>query len=411
MARRSHLRIPVVGRALAPVGSDFVSLEALGGVVLLGATVAALVWANVAGVSYADVWRHDLTIGWGQLAITEDLLHWVNDGLMTVFFFVVGLEIKRELVRGELRDPRTASLPVLAALGGMVIPALLYLAVNAGGAGGRGWAIPMATDIAFAVVVLAVLGARVPKPLKLFLLTLAIVDDIGAIVVIAVFYSEGIAFWWLLGALAAVAFILCMQRFGIGHPMMYVVPAVILWVCTLESGVHATIAGVVLGLLTPARPFGGREVIEQLEGRLHPWSSFLVIPIFALANAGLNLEPAAMEDALTSPIAWGIIVGLVVGKPIGIVLATALGVRLRVGSLPEGLSFRHVVGAGCVAGIGFTVSLFVADLSFGGALLGEAKTGILTASVVSAAVGVAWLLCTTSSTADDPISAETARGA
>jgi Na+:H+ antiporter, NhaA family len=393
MPHRSHVRIPVVGRALSPLGSDFVSVEALGGVVLLAATIAALVWANVAGVSYADVWSHDLTIGWGRFAISEDLLHWVNDGLMTVFFFVVGLEIKRELVRGELRSPRTASLPVLAAVGGMVVPALLYAAVNAGGSGSRGWAIPMATDIAFAVVVLAVLGTRVPKPLKLFLLTLAIVDDIGAIVVIAVFYSEGIAFDWLLGALGAVTFILCMQRLRMGHPIVYVLPAVILWVCTLESGVHATIAGVVLGLLTPARPFGGREVIEDLETRLHPWSSFLVIPIFALANAGLNLEPAAMTDALRSPIAWGVVVGLVVGKPLGIMLATALGVRFRLGRLAEGLSFKHVMGAGCVAGIGFTVSLFVADLSFGGALLSEAKTGILVASLVSASTGIAWLLC------------------
>ena len=264
-------------------------------------------------------------MGWGDFAITEDWLHWVNDGLMTVFFFVVGLEIKRELVRGELRDPRTASLPVLAAIGGMVVPALLYVAINAGGPGSRGWAIPMATDIAFAVVVLTVLGTRVPKPLKLFLLTLAIVDDIGAIVVIALFYSKGIAFGWLLGALAVIAFIICMQRLRIGNPIVYVVPAVALWVCTLESGVHATIAGVVLGVLTPARPFGGRDVIENLEGRLHPWSSFLVIPLFALANVGLKLDPAAIEHALTSPIAWGIIVGLVVGKPVGIMLATALG--------------------------------------------------------------------------------------
>ena len=262
---RSHVRIPGVGRAITPVGSDFVSIEVLGGVVLLGATVAAMAWANIAGASYADVWSYDLTIGWGRFAISEDLLHWVNDGLMTIFFFVVGLEIKRELVRGELRDRRVASLPILAAFGGMVVPALLYLAVNVGGSGGRGWAIPMATDIAFAVVVLAVLGARVPKPLKLFLLTLAIVDDIGAIVVIAVFYSEGLAFEWVVGALGVIAVILCMQRLQVGHPLLYVVPALALWVCTFESGVHATIAGVVLGLLTPARPFGGRETIEGLE--------------------------------------------------------------------------------------------------------------------------------------------------
>ena len=200
-----QFRVPVVGRALSPVGSEFVNVEALGGTVLLVATLAAFAWANAAGASYADVWAHDLTLGWGRFAISQDLRHWVNDGLMTLFFFVVGLEIKRELVEGELRDRRTASLPVVAALGGMVVPALLYTAVNAGGAGSRGWAIPMATDIAFAVVVLAVLGSRVPNPLRLFLLTLAIVDDIGAILVIALFYSEHIAFGWLLAAAGVIA--------------------------------------------------------------------------------------------------------------------------------------------------------------------------------------------------------------
>jgi Na+:H+ antiporter, NhaA family len=394
MARRTHVRIPFVGRALTPVGSDFVSVEALGGVVLAAATVAALVWANAAGASYAEVWHHDLTIGWGDFTISEDLLHWVNDGLMTIFFFVVGLEIKRELVRGDLRDPRTASLPVLAAIGGMLVPALVYATVNAGGTGSRGWAIPMATDIAFAVVVLAVLGGRVPGPLKLFLLTLAIVDDVGAIIVIAVFYSEGIALRWLLGAGVVVVVIFCLQRLGVGHPLLYVVPALVLWVCMLESGVHATLAGVVLGLLTPARPFGGRDVIDRLEAAVHPWSSFLVVPIFALANAGLSLEPAAVERALTSEIAWGIIVGLVVGKPLGIMLATGLGLRLRVARLPDGVSLRCLTGAACLAGIGFTVSLFVADLSFVGGMLREAKTGILIASLVAATVGSVWLLFT-----------------
>lgn len=391
MARRSHVRIPIFGRALAPVGSDFVSVEALGGVALLAATCAALLWANLATASYAEFWSRELTVGLGNFAISEDWLHWVNDGLMTVFFFVVGLEIKRELVRGELRDPRAASLPVLAAVGGMVAPALLYLAFNAGGAGSRGWAIPMATDIAFAVVVLTVLGTRVPRALKLFLLTLAIADDIGAIVVIALFYSEGIAVAWLFGAGAVIAFILCMQRLRIGNPIVYVLPAVVMWVCTLESGVHATIAGVILGLLTPARPFGGHDVIERLEGRLHPWSSLLVIPLFALANVGVDLNPAALEHALHSPVSWGVVIGLVVGKPIGIVLAAALVVTLRLGRLPSTLSFRHVIGASCVAGIGFTVSLFIAELSFGGQLLSDAKAGILLASLLSAVVGVATL--------------------
>jgi NhaA family Na+:H+ antiporter len=379
---------------LAPAGSDFVSVEVLGGIVLLGATIAALVWANVAAGTYADVWGYELTVGFGRFAISEDVLHWVNDGLMTVFFFVVGLEIKRELVCGDLRDRRTASLPVLAAVGGMVVPALLYVALNTSGPGIRGWAMPMATDIAFAVVVLALFGARVPKSLKLFLLTLAIVDDIGAIVVIALFYSEGITLNWLAGAFAVVAVILCMQRAGLRHPLLYLLPAVVLWVCTLESGIHATIAGVALGLLTPAGK--GQSVIEGLEQRLHPWSSLLVVPIFALANAGLNLEPAAMQRALSSTIAWGVVVGLVIGKPLGIILVSSLAVRFRVSRPLEEVSFRQIMGASCAAGIGFTVSLFIADLSFDGIMLSEAKVGILGASMLSAAAACAWFISTRS---------------
>ncbi len=386
-----HVRLPIVGRALSPIGSEFVNVETLGGTVLLLATLCAFAWANAAGASYDGLWRRHLTLGWGQFALSQDLRHWINDGLMTIFFFVVGLEIKRELVRGELRDRHAASLPVIAAFGGMIVPALLYTAVNAGSSGSRGWAIPMATDIAFAVVVMAVLGSRVPHRLKLFLLTLAIADDIGAILVIASFYSERFAFGWLAGAIGMVLAIVVMQRLGIGNSLAYVGPAGVLWVCTQQSGVHATIAGVVLGLLTPARQFGGRDVIEGLERRLHPWSSLLVIPVFAVANAGVHLDGIALGRAATSPITWGIIAGLVVGKPLGIVAATAVGLRLRLGCLPDGLSMRHVLGAGCVAGIGFTVSFFVAGLSFGGAPLTDAKVGIVVASLVSGAIGGALL--------------------
>jgi NhaA family Na+:H+ antiporter len=392
MAHRSHLRVPVVGRALSPRGSDYVAVETLGGVLLLAAACTALVWANVSGTSYTDVWSERLTVGWGNFAITEDWLHWINDGVMTVFFFVVGLEIKRELVHGELRDRRAAGLPFLAALGGMLVPPLLYLALNAGGAGARGWAIPMATDIAFAVVILAALGHRVPRPLKVFLLTLAIIDDIGAVVVIAVFYSEGIAPGWALGAIAVVGAILCMQRLRVATPLAYVAPALILWVCTFESGVHATIAGVVLGLLTPARPFGGRDVIDALEQRLHLWSSFLVVPLFALANSGIGLGGEAVEQTLRSPIALGIVIGLVLGKPLGIVAASALAIRVGLGRLGDGVSLRHVVPLGCVAGIGFTMSLFISELTFRGEQLSEAKIGILVASTLSAVIGIVALL-------------------
>jgi NhaA family Na+:H+ antiporter len=376
------------------MGTSFVYVEVIGGVVLLVATIAALVWANVSLTSYAELWSTHLTIGIGSLTLTENLQSWVNDGLMTVFFFVVGLEIKRELVRGELRDPRTASLPVLAALGGMVAPALLYLAINAGGPGGRGWAIPMATDIAFAVAVLAIAGSRVPGNLRLFLLTLAIVDDIGAIAVIAVFYSSDISATWLLGAAGALIVIVVLQRLGARPVLLYAVPAVALWLCVFESGVHATIAGVLLGLITPARPFGGREVIEELESALHPWSSFVIVPLFALANAGVYLRGDDLTRAWSSTIAWGIVVGLVIGKPVGIVVTTVLARRFRLGRLPEGVQLEHLVAVGSVAGIGFTVSLFVANLSYRGARLDEAKVAILAASVVSGIVGLTLLRVT-----------------
>ena len=249
----------------------------------------------------------------------------------------------------------------------------------------------MATDIAFAVAVLGVLGSRVPNPLRLFLLTLAIVDDIGAILVIALFYSERIALSWSLAAIGMIVLIAVAGRLGIGHPIFYVLPAVALWVCAHESGIHPTIAGVALGLLTPARPVRGREVIGGLERVLHPWSSFLVIPLFALANAGVHLDATGLRAAMTSGITWGVIAGLVLGKPLGIIAATALGLRLRLGRLPEGLSLRQVLGAGSIAGIGFTVSLFVADLSFDRGMLRDAKLGIVMASMISAAVGGAWL--------------------
>jgi NhaA family Na+:H+ antiporter len=376
---------------LAPAGSEFVSVEVLGGALLLCATAVALAWANLAAGSYADVWEHSLTLGRGSLAVTESVREWVNNGPMAVFFFVVGIEIKRELVRGELRDRRTASLPVFAAVGGMAVPALLYLALNPSSPDHRGWAIPMATDIAFAVVVLAVLGSRVPRPLKLFLLTLAIVDDIGAVVVIALFYSHGIAFGWLAAGAGVIAAILGLQRLGMGNPILYVIPAVALWVCLLESGVHAAMAGVILGLLTPARPFGGRAVIEQLETRLHLWSSLLVVPLFALANAGVEFDVDAVQRAFESRVAWGVAAGLVVGKPLGIMLASAIAVWTGIGRLPEDVSFRRLFGVGMVAGIGFTVSLFVADLAFTGTRLDDAKFAILLASLASATAGALWI--------------------
>jgi NhaA family Na+:H+ antiporter len=384
VADRGNFRVRRVGKALPPFGEEFVSIEAFSGLVLFVGAVAALVWANVSIASYHDVWHHHFDLGF-DLSVQE----WVNDGLMTAFFFVVGLEIKREIVRGELRDPRTVSLPVLAAIGGMVLPALLYTALNAGGAGTEGWAIPAATDIAFAVGVLALLGPRVPRNLKLFIVTLAIVDDIGAIVVIAIFYSDGVALGWLAAAVAVVGTILVLQRLQVAWPLAYVVPALLLWVCLYESGVHPTIAGVALGLLTPARPFGGRQVIEGLEHRLHPWTSFLIVPLFALANAGIVIDRDTVSRAFDSPVTIGVVLGLVLGKTLGITLAAALGVRFRLGRLPEGVRWPHVIGGAAVAGIGFTVALFVADLSFRGTRLDNAIIGILAGSLLSGLVGAA----------------------
>jgi Na+:H+ antiporter, NhaA family len=396
LARRTHIRIPVhrVGRGLPPLGDEFVSVETLGGLALLAATVAALVWANIAGGdSYSDLWHTEFTLGLGDLSITEDLRHWVNDGLMTFFFFVVGLEIKRELIEGDLRDPKTAALPALAALGGMVLPAALFLSLNPSAPGSDGWGIPVATDIAFAVGVLSLLGSRVPKGLKLFLLTLAIVDDVGAILIIAVFYSSGLSGPWLGGAVATLLVFFVFQRVGIRHPVAYVVPGVVLWVCTLESGVHATLAGVVLGLLAPNQDWRGQPVIGRLEHLLHPWTSFVVVPLFALANAGVALGGQVLGDALTSRVTLGVMAGLVLGKTLGVSAAVAAAVRLRLGRLPPGVHPRQVVGAAALAGIGFTVSLFIADLSFAGtALLDDAKVGILLASLTSGLLGVLVLL-------------------
>jgi Na+:H+ antiporter, NhaA family len=386
MADKHLIRVPG-GRRLPPVGTEFVHVEVVSGIVLAAATVVALVVANVATTAYEDFWDTTLRLGIGDRAIDESLLHWVNDGLMTLFFFVVGLEIKRELVVGDLRDRQTAALPVAAALGGMIVPALIFVALNLGGDGIDGWAIPMATDIAFALAVLAIVGSKAPKELKLFLLTLAIVDDIGAIAVIALFYGEGIDLRWLAGTAAVAGVIVVMRRLSVSHPAWYLLPGLALWVFTFESGVHATIAGVVLGLLTPTGPVGGREVLTDLEDRLHPWSSFVVVPIFALANAGVVLDADSLEAALTGTVAWGVVLGLVLGKPIGIMAASALAVRLRIGSLPDGVRLRHLTGISLIAGIGFTVSLFVADLAFGGDLLGEAKVAILAASVLAALGG------------------------
>ena len=379
------------GRLLDPL-NDFLRDESVGAVALFVATVAAVVWANSpAADAYSSLWTTELTLGVGDAAITEDLRHWVNDGLMALFFFVVGLEIKRELVTGELNERRTAALPVLAAVGGAVAPALVFVAIVAGGEGASGWAIPMATDIAFAVGVLALLGDRVSDGAKLFMLAVAVVDDIVAIAIIAGVYSDDLSPAWLLGAAAGVAAVVAMRRLGVSRPWAYVPIGVAIWVAAYESGVHATIAGVVLGLLTPARPVNGRDVIRALEHRIHPFTGFLVIPLFALANAGVALGGDELADAAASRITWAIALALVFGKLIGIAGTTIAAARAGA-EPPADMRVAAAWGLGALGGIGFTVSLFIAQLAFeGGALLDQAKVGIFAGSLVSAAAGAALL--------------------
>jgi Na+:H+ antiporter, NhaA family len=378
-----------------PMLREFLHQEAVAGVLLLAATIIALGWANSpVSDSYFAFWRHELSLGVGPLTVTEDLQHWVNDGLMAVFFFVVGLEIKRELVTGELREPKAALLPVLAAFGGVLLPALIFLAIVGGGPAGKGWGVPMATDIAFAVGVLALFGARAGAGAKLFLLSVAIVDDLIAITVIAVVYSGPISLGWLAFAAAGMAAVVAMRRFA-ASPWAYVLPALLIWFAILESGVHATIAGVLLGLLTPARPVRGRPVLEQLEHLLHPISAAVIIPIFALANAGVDLRGGVLGIALHAPLTWAVALGLLVGKTLGIAGVTLAARRARIGALPAGMPLAQVWPVAALGGIGFTVALFISDLAFTDpSLIIQAKVGIFAGSLAAAVLGCVLLLLT-----------------
>ncbi len=379
-------------RVVGPLAA-FLRTEAGGGVLLLVATVVALGWANSPwSAAYFELWHTEVQLGPDGWGIREDLQHWVNDALMALFFFLIGLEIKREASVGELREVKAAMLPALGALGGMVVPAVLFVLLAGGGEATQGWGIPMATDIAFAVGVLALLGDRVPGGIKVFLLTLAIIDDIGAIAVIALFYSGGVAVPWLVGAAACLAAVVGWRGLGFSAPLAYVPLGIVAWYCTYRAGVHPTIAGVALGLLTPAHPVDGRPVLEDLEHRLHPWSSFLVVPVFALANAGVDMGDGALGRALSSRVALAVFVGLVVGKILGISAFVLGGRRLGVGQLPGGVHGGHVVGTGALGGIGFTVALFVTGLAFtDAALRDEAKIGILVGSVVAGVAGATLL--------------------
>jgi NhaA family Na+:H+ antiporter len=407
---------------------EFVQSSTAGSAVLLVAVVVALVWANSPWhATYHDLFETEIALHIGSWHLGGSVHFWINDGLMTLFFFEVGLEIKRELTIGELRDWRAAVLPVVAALGGMLAPALLYLAVAGSGVGAQGWGIPMATDIAFALGAITLAAAHAPPNLKPLLLTLAIVDDIGAILVIAIAYSGGVRLVPLEEAALMLVLIVVFRRMHVRSLLPYWVVAVLFWYFTYRSGIHPTIAGVILGLLTPAFAFQrpravseearrvadatvddphppdadapewlrlsrlSREAIPplaRLEHALLPWTAFVIVPLFALANAGVTISSTSISDAVSSRVALGIILGLVLGKPLGVLAASWLSVRTRAARLPSGVGWGAFAGVGAIAGIGFTMSLFVAQLAFSDPrLLDEAKLAILAASATAGLAG------------------------
>jgi NhaA family Na+:H+ antiporter len=402
----------------------FIATEARSAIVLLGATTAALVWANSPWLaSYEALWSTSLSVQVGEAELSKGLRHWVNDGLMTLFFLVVGLEISRQLKLGELRHWQTAAVPAAAALGGMVMPALLYLGFNAGGPAARGWAMAMAGDLAFALGVLALVGPRCPPQLRVFLLMLLLVGDIAAVVVVGLLYAEVVNILALAVVVALFAVVTVLRFLRVLRTFAYLVVGVALWVATSASGVHPAITGLLLGVVLTTYPpvptqvlrvvrFGrwfepdptpdmswedppgpGHAVppIQRLQQLLHPWSSYLVVPVFALANAGVALDGHALSRAVGSPITLGILAGLLVGNLVGIVGGSLLAVRVGLGTLPRLATGQQLAGAAALAGIGFTVALFVTDLAFTDrAAQDEAKIGILVASAAAATLG--WLL-------------------
>jgi NhaA family Na+:H+ antiporter len=418
-------RESLVTRALVMPIQQFIHIQGISSIFLLAAAVVALLWANSPWRdSYHHVWEMELTLSQLRLPVHA----WINDALMAIFFFLVGMEIKHEIVHGELGDIKRASLPIVAALGGMVVPALIYALLNYGHDGLHGWGIPMATDIAFSLGVLGMVKG-IPPELKVFLLTLAIADDIGSIAVIAIFYSGSLDGSPLMVGLVLLGLIAVLQKLGISQPILYFVLAVGFWIAILRSGIHATIAGVILGFMVPTTaPFSLKEfqdigagmvvrfrravadgdektaknllgsfevlvqstesVSERLTRALNDWVSFLVLPLFALANAGVTFSGGIVREVLTSRVAWGVLLGLAAGKVIGILGFSKLAVRWRLAQPPTGVSWRQIGGVGMLAGIGFTVSIFISSLAFDNDLyLAEAKTAVLAASVISGVLG------------------------
>lgn len=415
----------------------FFEIEVASAAVLFGMAVVALVWANSPIYeTYNEFWHQHLKLALGGFSFEISLGHFVNDALMAVFFFVVGLEIKREMVHGELSTRQRALLPIAGALGGMILPATIYLAFHAGGPAARGWGIPMATDIAFAVAAISLLGSRVPHPLKVFLLALAIADDLGAIAVIALVYTETLSLPYLGYAIAALGFVVFLRWAGVRAFGVYLVVGMVVWYCTYRSGVHATVSGVALGFLTPSSPMGDHETLlergrhavdrlvelirsgsdhhgqgrhraaqelrmaglaalsplDYLVNRLDRWVAFGVMPIFALANAGVHLDTQTLGEPMTQRVALAVAVGLVVGKPFGITFLSWVFVKTGLAALPRGVTWSALFGTGMLAGIGFTVALFVTSLAFSDPFMtAGAKLGILGGSLLATLVGLVFL--------------------
>jgi NhaA family Na+:H+ antiporter len=369
---------------------EFLRLEASGGFVLVVAAAIAMMWANSpVGPFYETLLALPVSIQAGAFAIAKPLLLWINDGLMAIFFLLVGLEIKREVLEGELSSLANAALPAIAAIGGIILPALVYLAVNASDSAAlRGWAIPTATDIAFALGVLALLGNRIPSSLKLFLLALAIIDDLGAIVIIAALYTSDLAVGSLALAGAALVALVVLNQAGITRLAPYILVGIFLWVCVLKSGVHATLAGVALAFAIPLRVDDEDEApLHSVEHGLHPWVTYAILPLFAFANAGVPLGGVAVHDLLKS-VPAGLVLGLFVGKPLGVMAASVAAVRLGMAALPDGTRWSHLCGVSLLAGIGFTMSLFIGTLAFSASEhLTQLRIGVLVGSLLSASSG------------------------
>ena len=371
---------------------EFLESEKAGGVILLVCTVISLFIANSQwGSTYIEFWHRHADLSFASAKLNYSIEHWVNDGLMAIFFLLVGLEIERELYAGELKDLKVAALPIAAAIGGMLVPAAIHFLFNQGTVTQSGFGIPMATDIAFALGMLALLGNRVPFSLKIFLTALAIIDDLGAILVIAIFYNDGISWAYLLTALGIFAGLFVLGKLKVYNLVFYIIPGIVMWYCMLQSGIHATITGVLLAFAIPFGGSGPKSPSYRLQHFLHKPVAFIILPIFALANTALILSDGWINE-LTTNNSLGIILGLLIGKPAGILLFCFLLIKLKWGSLPSGVSMKHLAGAGILAGIGFTMSIFIANLAFKDSnTIQFSKISVLTGSVLACVAGLLWL--------------------